>query len=256
MNLAEFQDNFVSLLTSDQPASLEDLAELNYLTKTILNAKRVNVCRARVADSLAQTIRNVYNTVQQIVGESFITAAAQAYFRQYPSRTANPLARIESFPTFLEEYPPAEAFPYLADVAMLDLGYQWADHAPESSRVTPATLTQMSPAKLTTHRVRLHPACFWFSSEYAIYDIWRLYHNHRSASAIDHRVPQDVVIIRSEDTVDAYQIDAGFTRALDALDEGATLDEAFARGREADPNFDAGAALQFLVKNGLIAAFY
>ncbi len=256
MSLADFQDAFIRTLLAEEPASARNMTELPYLAQTALNAKRVNVCRARVADHLAQTVKAVYSTVQQIVGEAFILTAAQAYFREHPSVSADPLQQVEAFPAFLEQYPPAEAFPYLADVATLDLGLKKAFHAPESPRLSPSVFSQMNPEELATHCIRLHPACFWFSSEYAIYDIWRLYHAKKPLANINHRQAQDVILIRPQLTVEVYEIDAGFIKALDALDEGATLNDAFARGSEADFRFDTGSALQFLVTNGLITAFY
>jgi hypothetical protein len=65
-----------------------------------------------------------------------------------------------------------------------------------------------------------------------------------------------VVIIRPKLNVEVHRADAGLVKTLDALDGGATLNNALMQGNLADAGFNAVGAMQFLIQNDLIISLY
>lgn len=252
MNLASFQDAFSQVVQSQEPPSLNSVRAIPGIEHTPQAAQQVAVYRDRIHHKLSARLKTQFPTVHHIVGDEFLQQAALVCFAKFPPRAANPLRLAQVFPDFLATFDAAAAFPYLVDVAMVDLGILRAFHAADATSIKPDLFSQQSAETLIHRRVRLHPACYWLVSGYAIYDIWRLYNAKSPPANIDHRLAQQVVIVRPKLKVEVYAIDEGFVKALDALDAGATLEEAFLQGTLDDPRFDLGAAIRFLVRNGLL----
>lgn len=252
MNLASFQDAFSQAVQAQEPPTPDSVQAIPGIGQTPQAAQQVAVYRDRIKNNLVARLQAQFPTVYQIVGDEFLEQAALACFVKFPPRAANPLKLAQIFPDFLASYDAAAVFPYLVDVAMVDLGILRAFHAADAVSIKPDLFSQQSAETLIHKRVRLHPACYWLVSGYAIYDIWRLYNAKSPPTTIDHRVAQQIVIVRPKLKVEIYAIDGGFVKALDALDADATLEEAFLQGTLDDPRFDLGAAIRFLVHNGLL----
>ncbi len=252
MNLASFQDAFSQAIQAQEPPTPDSVRAIPGIGRDPHAAQQVAVYRDRVRHNLVARLQSQFPTVHQIVGDEFMRQAALACFAKFPPRAVSPLRTAQIFPDFLATFDAAAAFPYLADVAMVDLGVLQAFHSADAVSINPDLFSQQSAETLIHKRVRLHPACYWLDSGYAIYDIWQLYNAKSPPATIDHRLAQQVVIVRPQLTVEIYAIDTGFVKALDALDANATLEEAFLQGTLDNPRFDLGAAIRFLVHNGLL----
>lgn len=253
MNLADFQDAFSQIILAPNPPGLESIAGLKNIPQTELSVKKVALYRERVIRGLAQQLKAQYPTVHCIVGDEFLREVVLPFFGKHPPRSTNPLFLATAFPDFLGEYEAAAHFPYLPDVAMVDLGYLRAYHAANAPCLPLNLFLQQKPEDLINRSVTLHPACFWLSSRYAIHDIWKLYHGTNPSHEMDHRLAQQVVIVRPHIEVEVHAVTPGMIKALDALDDATTLGEAFARASLEEPDFKLEDTLQFLVKNGVIA---
>ncbi len=252
MNLADFQDAFTQIILASDPPGPDSIASVKNIPQTELSLKKVALYRERVIRGLAQQLRAQYPTVYCIVGEEFLRGAVLPYFRKHPPRSTHPQFLATAFPDFLGEYEPAAHFPYLPDVAMVDLGYLRAYHAAHAPCLPLNLFIEQKPEELVNRTVTLHPACFWLSSRYAIHDIWRLYHDTKQSKHLDHRLAQQVVIVRPQLEVEVHAATPGLIKALDALDDAKTLGEAFSRAGAEDTDFNLDDSLQFLIKHGVI----
>ncbi len=252
MNLADFQDAFSQIILAPDPPDSESIASLKNIAQTDMSVKKIALYRERVIRGLAQQLRAQYPTVYCIVGDAFLRSVVLPFFQKYPPKSTHPQFLAAAFPDFLAEYEAAAHFPYLPDVAMVDLGYLRAYHAAHAPSLPLNQFIQQKPEELVNRTVTLHPACFWLSSRYAIYDIWRLYHDTDPSKHLDHRLAQQVVIVRPELNVEVHAATPGLIKALDALDDATTLGEAFSRASAEDADFNLDDALQFLIKHGVI----
>lgn len=255
MSLSDFQESFSKALLSEDFDTTE-LINIPYVESNALGSLQFVAQRKRTLDNLYKQLCSVYPTVMQVLGEETMHEVAAKYFHKHAPQNTHPVDSVELFAYFLENQPQARAFPFLPDIATVDLGYHKAYHAVNAHTVRTGVFTELMPEELAAKRIQLHPACFWFSSSFAIHDIWRLHHSPVPPQNIDYRWPQDVIIVRPQLSVEVHKIDNGFTNALDRLDSGESLDSAFTKASQMDKNFKTVAAIQFLIQNNLIVALY
>lgn len=89
----------------------------------------LRVHRNTILAGLTNSLRLTYPTVAWLTGEDFFTQAALEFSSKYPPRSACLLDYGGGFAEFLEDYAPARALPYLADVARFDLVIERCAHA-------------------------------------------------------------------------------------------------------------------------------
>lgn len=255
MSLTDFQEAFSKALLQPE-FDTTALRNMPFINASALGGLQFSATRKRTLAALTAQLQGVYPTVQQVLGDDTFAEVAARYFYTHPPMTPHPVEAVEMFAYFLESQPQAKAFPFLPDVATVDLGYHKAYHAVDANTVRTSIFTELLPEELAAKRIQLHPACFWFTSSYAIFDIWRLHHSPVPPQTIDYHWPQDVIIVRPHLNVEIHRIDVGFTNALDRLDAGESLESAFVRANQIDKNFKAAAAIQFLIQNNLIVRLY
>ncbi len=255
MSLSEFQEAFTRAMLKEEFEPAE-LMQIPFVDNNILGQLQMAAQRKRTENALYERLISVYETVTQVIGEDDMHELALEYFHKNPLKNWHPVDALDNFPYFLEGLNQSQALPFLADVATMDMGFHKAYHAINATTVRTSVFTELMPEELAQKRVQLHPACFWLSSPFAIHDIWRMHHSPIPPKNIDFHVPQDVIIVRPHITVEVHKIDTGFTNALDRLDSGETMDTAFSRASRLDKNFNAVAALQFLIQNNLIVTLF
>ena len=83
-------------------------------------AHRFAVYRNNVTSALSDVLADSFPVTQQLVGEEFFRAMARVFLRRSPPSSPMLSAYGEGFPAFVEDFAPARAVPYLADVARLE----------------------------------------------------------------------------------------------------------------------------------------
>ncbi len=255
MSLATFQDAFSrALFSADLDPAV--IAQIPHLGQASVMAKQFATYRARALKGLERVLREVYPTAAAVLGETEFSAASGAFFLQSAPRAVDPILVAEPFAQFLDLYATEEKLPHIADVATLDYGCYKARYAIEATAMNTRIFTDLSPEQLAARRIQLHPACFWMSSPYAIYDVWRFHNSVFSAKPLTVEAPQEVIIIRPRLQVEVHRVDVGLVKVLDAIDAGETLNDALMQGSLADHHFNAVGAIQFLIQNDLIVSLY
>jgi hypothetical protein len=90
-------------------------------TDLVDRGNRFDIYRNNVASSLVAALAKSFPVVERMLGEEYFTALALAYVRQSPP-TSRILAEYgEGFPAFVEDFTPLADYPYLADMARLEL---------------------------------------------------------------------------------------------------------------------------------------
>lgn len=260
MNLAEFQDAFAHALLAPSVDTATLDAIPNFRASEV-KAKQFAVYREIVLSNLRLVLATVHPTVASVMDPEDFQRVSDAFFQKHPPHSVNPVLMTEMFATFLEKVVTDDADSlhnqaYLPDLATLDYGCHQARHAVDATAVSTRIFTDLTPESLTARRAQLHPACFWLSSPYAVYDIWKHHHSHLQADQLNMQRPQEVVIMRPQIQVEVHRVDVGLVKTLDALDAGETLNRALMQGSMADPAFNAVGAMQFLIQNDLIISLY
>lgn len=117
--------------------------------------RRFAVYANNVAVSLSEALAKRFPVIQRLVGHDFFAAMARVYAEAH--RPASPVL-LEwggTFPAFLAAFPPLADYPYMADVARIEVARGQAFHAADAVSAGPDSFLGANPSSL--HLV-LHPS--------------------------------------------------------------------------------------------------
>lgn len=254
MSLAQYQDAMFDFLF-DKNAKL-DVHNLVMVNGEVDHSKQFDLIRQNTLSALHIELVRAFPITKRVLGANEFRRAAYDYFQAMVPQAINPMIYCQDFPEFLETFTTDKDIPYLADVATLDFGCYQSEHAMDASPIKNKIFTDMSPEELASKHLQLHPACFWMASPFSIYDVWYRFNSSTPKKTDASARAQEIVIMRSKNKVEVHKIDKGLIKTLDSLDSGETLNQSLNDGAIEDPSFNAVAAIQFLVQNGLIVAIY
>ncbi len=206
--------------------------------------RRFDIYRNNVVASLIEALGEAFPVVRAIVGDEFFRAMAGVYVRAHPPSSPRMMVYGESFPPFLEAFPPAAGLAYLPDAARLDHARRLAYHAADEPAADPAVLGGLDPVALMEARLALQAACYVLRSRHPLHAIWR--YNATEDKAPVRPAAEDVLVSRPDDKVLVQLLPPGAAAFLLALQAGAPLGRAAARAMAEAPGFDLGASLAAL----------
>ena len=243
--LGDFADAFAAALLGRPPPHGVDLDAL--AAQPGFRVYRNTVMKGCV-DALAAN----FPAVLAVVGEEWFRAAARIYAAANLPTTPMLVEYGATFPAFLAAFEPAQALPYLADVAALDRLWTEAHVAADAAPLDAARLTALAPERVASARLVPHPSARWrWFADAPIFSIWR---GNRDAShardleTLDWR-GEGVLLVRPRGAVEARAIDAASCAFIDACARGACAADALS----AAAAIDASAPLDALVATLLAA---
>jgi len=202
--------------------------------------RRFAVYRNNVTVSLVDALASIFPTVQNLVGEDFFRAMARLYVTANPPTLPLIFTYGESFPAFLESFPPAADLPFLADVARVERLWLDAYHAADAAPLDPAALAQIPAEELAGIRFRPHPAMRIARLRHAGGTIARRDRAAISLDGVDPMAPEAVLITRPDCDVAVELLPSGGATFFEALIAGQTLGEAFAAAASGEDTDIAG----------------
>lgn len=253
MNVVVSQQAFASALldpTRGVPAGLRVGAGIE-------PQHRFAVHRNNAVVALVDALAAAFPVTQALVGEEFFRAMARARVQADPPRSPIVADYGDGFAEFIAGFAPAAGVPYLADMARLERlrvrAYHAADAVPVAADAYRALVA--SPMRLAATRLKLHPACQWLHSDYAVRSIWQAHQGlddlrDADLGAIGIEAPEAVLVTRPQWEVQVAALPAGGTAWLDALRDGQTLGAAMARADGVDDH-QLESLLVLIVQNGL-----
>ena len=217
------------------------------------NDHRLALYRGNLAATASKALAAAYPVIAALVGDAFFAALALAYVRARPSQDGDLNRFGAQLGAFLDDFPPAAALPYLADMARLEWAVQRAHYAADAAPVTAQQLGALAPAQLEAARLRLHDACVPVRSAWAVVSLWRA---HQVASGhdfpADMAVPEVGVVARPGWCAQVAPLGPGSHAALAALHAGGSFGAALDAAFEVDQQFDVAGQLQFWLELQLI----
>lgn len=221
------------------------------------NKDRFNVYRNNVAVSLRDALGDTFPVVKQLVGEDFFAGLAQAFVRENLPRTPVLLEYGGAFPRFIERFPPADAVPYLADMARVEWAWLQAYHAADAEPLAADALATVPEGKLDDVRFETHPSLWLVSSEWPVISMWQA-HQQDGPPDLSNLPsgPEYGLIIRPELDVEVHKLSASASRLIDQLADDVTLGTALAEAATlpgGDPSADLA---QFFATGAAIELIY
>lgn len=246
--LAASQDAFARAL-------FDPAGEAALLAHVSSDASRFGLYRGNLTVTWDKVLSAAYPVIRQLVGAEFFTALSRAFGIAHPSSDADLNNFGAGFAGFLAQFEHVAQFPYLPDMAR----FEWALHrnhfAPDAAVVTAAQLGSLDPLRFEQARVRLHPACSLFTSDWAIVPLWLA---HQPGSGVDfpHAMaePSVGVIARPRWKTEVAALPASACAALSALASGSTFGAALDAAFALDDDVDVPALLAQWVALGVFSS--
>ncbi len=132
--------------------------------------KRLSTYKNNYRAGLSSVLSETYQTITALVGEKFMYEMSKAYALTHPPQKACLHTYGEDFPSFIADFEPACALPYLSDSARLDWAANRAYHAPDREALSFKTLDHINleDENLT---LKLHPSVSLLHAPFPIADI-------------------------------------------------------------------------------------
>ena len=221
-------------------------------------AHRFAVYRNNVIVSLVDALADTFAVTQDLVGEAFFRAMARVFAYTNPPTSRLLVFYGETFPAFIERFPPAASLPYLADVARLEFlrvrAYHAADVAPVRSEDIVAVLADED--KLPDLGLALHPSLAVLDSAVAVVSLWAVHQGVGDLATLVPDVPETALVVRDGLDVEVMSIPRASGVFIAAVKRGATLGDAMAAAQSVDRDFDATLPLALLIQKSAITALY
>ena len=219
---------------------------------------RLAVYRNNVVSSLIDALADTFPVVQQLVGPDFFRAMAGVFVRQAPPQS-RVLARYgQAFPTFLARFEPAQALPYLADVARLEMARVVAYHAADVPALTDeaVTLALASVERTGELRLSLHPSLATLKSDHAVASLWAAHQTDAEIQGVAIDQPESAIVLRTGLDVLVLLAPPGSVAFIQVLQQGQNLGQAVVHAVTAAPAFDLTATLSLLLAHGALASLH
>ena len=209
--------------------------------------RRFAVYRNNVAASLTEALARRFPVIRRLVGEAFFAPLARSFIGAHPPASPVLLEWGEAFPAFLAAFPPLARYPYMADVARIEMARGRAYHAADAAPLAAAALAGADPDRL---HLRLHPSVQVLHLPTPAVSIWQL--NQPGATPAPLPATAEIALILRDRglEVPVRAIGPGGAALLAALAAGASLTAAAGAALDQEPAFDPAALLPGLIRAG------
>lgn len=211
--------------------------------------RRYDVYRNNVTNSLAEALATGFPAVTRLIGEENMKGLARMHLRASPPASPVLAQYGERFPAFLASVDALSPYPYLPDVARLELALRRAYHAADASPIAPEQLAALPVDQLIASQIALAPATGQIRSAYPIHDIWAFAMQDGPKPGGG---PQDVLVVRPGYDPIPVVLPAGGHAFIAALLDGAPFGVACDMAEAAHPGFDPTDTLTLLLTHDAI----
>ncbi|MBA5689445.1 MNIO family bufferin maturase [Rugamonas apoptosis] len=217
------------------------------------DGRRFGLYRGNLTATWDKTLANAYPVIRMLVGEEFFGGLSRAYGLAEPSGSADLNRFGARFATFLAGFPHAAQLPYLPDLARLEWAMHRAHYAPAAEAVTAAQLAALSPERLETSTMTLHPACSLHASPWAVVPLW-LAHQPGAGQDFPDEMEQASygIVLRPQWQTRLLPLSPAAHAALAQLAAGATFGAALDAAFGLDEAFDIGGQLGLWLEQHVI----
>lgn len=219
-NLKQFQRHFVEAITSGR---LNDSKLLEHMIPSKnLNAKEaletyLNDYNARLSEALQEK----FISVHFVIGDESFYEVCRLFLNQFSSRSYDLDAFGHEFPHFISQHSLSKEFPFLKDLATLDLTFNQFFHASLEEPVEPEIFEQLEdPGSLKVQFIRNFKL---FNSPYPLYDIWQWRDN--SEQELNLSQAQALLLFKSQAVVKSTLLSPIQFQLLKYLHQGLSLME-------------------------------
>ncbi|WP_370231791.1 putative DNA-binding domain-containing protein [Cognatishimia sp.] len=213
--------------------------------------KRFDIYRNNVVFSLCEALVTAFPVLHKLLGDQFFSAMAGIFVRQHQPETPVLMFYGAQMPEFLTTFEPAQKYPYLADVARLELAMRHSYHAADIEPFDPQIFSTLPADQLMASRVTLAPSLQLLRSRWPIYSIWAS--QMQGTPMPEAPSGEALIITRAEFDPAPHLLPAGGATFVMALQAGETFGSALDKATAAVADFDLQTTLGLLIAGQAIA---
>jgi hypothetical protein len=208
------------------------------------------VYRNNVTVGLVRALESNFPAIRRLLGQAYFAGFARAFAQTHPPRSPLMFEYGSEFPEALARDHDLSSFPYLSDVARLEILWRKSYHATDAEPMSPNALSTISADHLPDCKLSLHPAMRLLRSDYAIYDVFLANRFGGTERALNAAQSQCALITRPHYDVSIQLLTQAQHAFFDALQSGETLGHAMEDAQACDDTIDLGATLALLIQSG------
>jgi Putative DNA-binding domain len=217
-------------------------------------ARRYNVYRNNVTVSLIGALEANFPVVRKLLGEEYFAGFARDFAQKFPPQSPLLFRYGAGFPAALEQDADLASYPYLGDVARLEMLWRESYHAADAGVLASEALASVPPEALFESRFLIHPATRLIQSRFAIEAIFAVHRPGCEGQISNPARPQSVLITRPVYDVEVRAISPEEFELFQALKNGQTLGSALDAAVDPDADFDLAGTLALLLSSGAFHA--
>jgi Putative DNA-binding domain len=214
------------------------------------DTKRFAVYRNNVVVGLVRALEANFPAVRQLLGAIYFAGLAREFVALHPPQSPLMFNYGTAFPEFLPTQTDLANFPYLTDVAQLEILLRQSYHAADAPVLDALSLAAVAPEKLGELRMLRHPALRLLASAYAVVSITHANRNEVIGSQVDPAVAEWALIVRPYFDAECFSVTTAQYAFIDCLASGRTLAEAADTALGVDDDFDLPGALSLILARG------
>jgi Putative DNA-binding domain len=213
-------------------------------------ARRYAVYRNNVTVGLIRALEANFPVVRRLLGEEYFAGFARDFAQNHPPQSPLMMQYGADFPRALERADDLVSYPYLADIAQLEILWRESYHAADESPLAVDALSAIDPEILFDCRFKIHPAARLISSGFAIHAIFVANRLDVERDVSDPLQPQHVLVTRPHYDVAIHALTQDQFEFFHLLMNGSSLGEAVDRSAAIEPNFDLSGTLALMLNSG------
>src|SRR5579859_1495097 len=227
----------------------EALAALVRDDRPVPAAQRLAIYRNNTRAGLVDPLASTFPVVKQLVGEEFFARLAGDFILAHPPTRPELLTYGQDFPAFIARYRAAASVPYLADMARLEMAWNFAYNAADRPPLPAAALSGFAPDQLEELRLVPHPSLRFVASTFPLMAIWQAHQSEDGPDGpIDLQDGADMLLVyRPRAEVLIRKVGAGAFDFVMALATGQSLAAAYNSALAGDPDFNISDELASLL---------
>lgn len=203
-----------------------------YLDERVGSRARLSIYSNNTLFGLTDVLANAYPVLKKIVGDEFFKTIARHYLRAHPQSAGNRHTFGGALSTFLENFKPVAALPYLSDIAALEWAHFQAgiaDDAVATGFDDLAAALSSDPA----FALALHPSVHVVPQMFNALDIWREHQKEDVGIIQLSSEPHTIMIWRTQDdTVLIRKVTSAFAALLRSCQNGVAFGDAMMIARD------------------------
>lgn len=213
-------------------------------------ARRYAVYRNNVTVGLIRALEANFPVVRRLLGETYFAGFARHFAQNNPPQSPLMFQYGREFPHILESDKDLASYPYLGDVARLEILWRESYHASDAPSLPAEALQSIDPDTLFDGRFKIHPAMRLIQSRFAIHAIFAANRSGGEDHGFDPAEPQSVMVTRPQYDVAIHRVTPQQFEFFIALRDGKNLGNALDSTASLDMNFDLSGTLALLLQSG------